>query len=702
MKDKERGEKDMERLSLTQHAKAAAGKLKNSKLKRLTTISASLDAIRETLSLDNREQAMMLVAILDRQCGQQSTDTDDLANYFGCSTLDVMEYVPALLSLQAKGFIESANGEEENIVKRQYELCEDVFNAIVEGREVKPIPPTASTEFDQFNFCAKASELIHSRSQEKQTMRKALSRIQALEKEHAGLDLVKTIQAKLPDISDRAFFYEMVNDFTKDGDGGKSGVNSTLEDLFDSVSVRINQKALLMKGTHPLMATELVEAEDKDTLVLTDEAVKLLFGENANVYRSDRSGLDRYEFLAKVRDDIGNLPGEVEAVEKWKFIRGVRKLENKNPQLSAIANLLRLVENPQDRAIFYAVCYEAKDGDTLRFRQLSSFMPERDAFRETREFKANKHILQRHGLVEVCENGMFNDAALKLTPKGMELYFEEDAHFFENPINIKQLVSHEKVMPKRLFFESNLQRQLSMLTESLREDNYVTLQERLKEKGLPTGVAALLYGLPGTGKTESVWQLARQTGRDVLHVDISATKTCWFGESEKLIKEVFENYRRLCGQSKLKPILLFNEADAVFSKRKDANSSNVAQTENAIQNIILEEMERLDGILIATTNMADNLDKAFERRFLFKIRFDKPNPEAKSGIWLDKLPALREAEARQLASRFDFSGGEIDNVVRKATMEEILQGTAPTLEHLITLCEEERIEKGGQGIGFNK
>lgn len=241
----------MERLSLTQHAKAAAGKLKNSKLKRLTIISASLDAIRETLSLDNREQAMMLVAILDRQCGQQSTDTDNLANYFGCSTLDVMEYIPALLSLQAKGFIESANGEEENIVKRQYELCEDVFNAIVEGREVKPIPPTASTEFDQFNFCAKASELIHSRSQEKQAMRKALSRIQALEKEHAGLDLVKTIQAKLPDISDRAFFYEMVNDFTQDGDGGKSGTNSTLEDLFDSVSVRVTQKARLMKGTHP-------------------------------------------------------------------------------------------------------------------------------------------------------------------------------------------------------------------------------------------------------------------------------------------------------------------------------------------------------------------------------------------------------------------------------------------------------------------
>ena len=64
-----------------------------------------------------------------------------------------------------------------------------------------------------------------------------------------------------------------------------------------------------------------------------------------------------------------------------------------------------------------------------------------------------------------------------------------------------------------------------------------------------------------------------------MHVDISATKTCWFGESEKLIKQVFDRYRRLCQKSRTMPILLFNEADAVFSRRKDVGSSSVAQTE---------------------------------------------------------------------------------------------------------------------------
>lgn len=176
-----------------------------------------------------------------------------------------------------------------------------------------------------------------------------------------------------------------------------------------------------------------------------------------------------------------------------------------------------------------------------------------------------------------------------------------------------------------------------------------------------------------------------------MHVDISNTNSMWFGESEKIIKKVFADYGRLCERSKIKPILLFNEADAIFSKRKDVNHSNVAQTENAIQNIILEEMENLDGILIATTNLADNLDGAFERRFLFKVRYDKPTIEAKKSIWQDKLPLLNDEEALSLATRYDFSGGQIDNIVRKAMMEEIVKGQKTTIDGLETLCSEERI-----------
>ena len=211
----------------------------------------------------------------------------------------------------------------------------------------------------------------------------------------------------------------------------------------------------------------------------------------------------------------------------------------------------------------------------------------------------------------------------------------------------------------------------------------------------------MLYGEPGTGKTESVMQIAKATGRPIMHVDISATKTCWFGESEKLIKKVFTDYRTLCEKNNIKPILLFNEADAVFSKRKNVNSGNVAQTENAIQNIILEEMENLDGILIATTNLADNLDGAFERRFLFKIRFDKPTIEAKRNIWMNKLSSLSLEEAETLASNYDFSGGQIDNIARKAFIQEVINGVKPTINSLVKLCGEEKISKNNfNRIGF--
>jgi SpoVK/Ycf46/Vps4 family AAA+-type ATPase len=113
--------------------------------------------------------------------------------------------------------------------------------------------------------------------------------------------------------------------------------------------------------------------------------------------------------------------------------------------------------------------------------------------------------------------------------------------------------------------------------------------------------------------------------------EISETKSKWFGESEKRIKAVFDRYHGLVKEKGIAPILLFNEADAVLGKRRELTQSRLGpdQTENAIQNIILQEMENLNGILIATTNMTVNLDKVFERRFLYKIEFDKPDTEAK-------------------------------------------------------------------------
>jgi SpoVK/Ycf46/Vps4 family AAA+-type ATPase len=111
--------------------------------------------------------------------------------------------------------------------------------------------------------------------------------------------------------------------------------------------------------------------------------------------------------------------------------------------------------------------------------------------------------------------------------------------------------------------------------------------------------------------------------------------------------------------------------------------------DNAMQNIILQEIEDLEGILIATTNLTNNLDSAFERRFIFKIEFHKPDTKVKSLIWRSMLKDLSDEDARQLATNFDFSGGQIENIARKRTVDYILSGKYASLEEIEAYCRAE-------------
>jgi len=186
-------------------------------------------------------------------------------------------------------------------------------------------------------------------------------------------------------------------------------------------------------------------------------------------------------------------------------------------------------------------------------------------------------------------------------------------------------------------------------------------------------------------------------------VDISQTKSMWFGESEKRIKEIFSRYKNYIEETEITPILLFNEADAVFGKRQTLGTGRggAAQTENAIQNIILQELENLKGILIATTNLTENMDKAFERRFLYKVEFKKPCLSVRQSIWQSMIPEISAEDAEKLSGRYDFSGGQIENISRKCTVEYVLSGTKPSYEKIDQFCNEEFLAKEEtKKIGF--
>jgi SpoVK/Ycf46/Vps4 family AAA+-type ATPase len=244
-----------------------------------------------------------------------------------------------------------------------------------------------------------------------------------------------------------------------------------------------------------------------------------------------------------------------------------------------------------------------------------------------------------------------------------------------------------------MYYNPTEREAIDKLCQLLQPEQFEAIQHRLAESGMRRGFACLSFGAPGTGKTETALQLAKATGRDIMQVNITDIKSKWVGESEQNIKKLFKRYRKLCAKSSKAPILLFNEADAIIGTRMEHVSRSVDKMENALQNIILEEMEQLDGILIATTNLTCNMDKAFERRFLYKVEFERPTMEAKCAIWKSMIEGLNDDDAKALATKYNFSGGQIENIARKSVVDRILTGEELSLEALYGHCDAEFLDR---------
>jgi hypothetical protein len=387
----------------------------------------------------------------------------------------------------------------------------------------------------------------------------------------------------------------------------------------------------------------------------------------------------------------------------------LRSLITDNPhlQFSRMIKSYQLDDDDLVLLVYFCLLFVNNGDDSIGFYDFEDIYEHRSMFRQIkRMLKDGDHTLMEKGLVEnTYDNGFGDRESFKLTDKTKDELLAELNINHRQGQRKKGLVSFGAIPAKKLFYNEAERDKILRLTDLLREENFGEVQKRLTGNGMRTGFACLFSGPPGTGKTETVYQLARETGRDIMRVDLSETKSCWFGESEKRIKEIFTRYRSYTEACPSAPILLFNEADGIIGKRREFNDTSraVDQTENTIQNIILEEMERLTGILIATTNLTRNMDKAFERRFLYKIEFEKPSLAVRGSIWQAMIPALSGAEAQELASRFDFSGGQIENIVRKRMVENVISGADPSLDRLLAFCREELMVKdeSGRRIGFS-
>ena len=444
------------------------------------------------------------------------------------------------------------------------------------------------------------------------------------------------------------------------------------------------------------------DVKDEDDFDIPSVVIRCL--KHNEVYQlPQRKGLDcasMFELLNLWFDDLDD-----DAISPHELCEELQSLFKDNPQVGFVKHLKEYCLSPNDQMMVSFFCHRLvnKDDDDIRFGDIEDLFDTVGDFNRAKgELRTSEHKLQEKKIVEHrCVDGLADVTKYKLT-EGAKRTLLAEMKLNEAEEKLADMMDSSKLAKKQLFFPKDIQRQIEELSSFLQPENYQKIQERMKEKGFRNGFACLFYGSPGTGKTETVYQLARKTGRNIMVVDVPQLKSMWVGQSEKNIKALFDRYREQVKRAKLTPILLFNEADAIIGKRKSGAENAVDKMENSLQNIILQEMEQLDGIMIATTNLQQNMDKAFERRFLYKIKFDKPTEEARASIWRSMIPDLSELDIHTLASKYDFSGGQIENIARHYAIDTILHGQSEdVLPMLIRHCDNERLDETNvKKIGF--
>jgi len=207
----------------------------------------------------------------------------------------------------------------------------------------------------------------------------------------------------------------------------------------------------------------------------------------------------------------------------------------------------------------------------------------------------------------------------------------------------------------------------------------------IKDKKSGIDARIIFYGAAGTGKTMTAYSLAKSLKRQVLAFDCSKILSMYVGESEKNVRKIFDTFYELSQKTKTEPILLLNEADQFLGARSSGNITGSDQMHNQMQNIFLEQIENFKGMLIATTNLLENIDKAFSRRFNYKIEFKKPNKEQRVELWKKMLPKsapyAKDFEVEKLAE-YSLTGGQINLIVKNTAYKVAVRDEA-----LFTLCD---------------
>lgn len=211
----------------------------------------------------------------------------------------------------------------------------------------------------------------------------------------------------------------------------------------------------------------------------------------------------------------------------------------------------------------------------------------------------------------------------------------------------------------------NLKEEIEQITQWLEHGPAISAEWKL-DKFLKRGYRCLFHGPPGTGKTLTASLLGKQHGMDVYRIDLSMIVSKYIGETEKNLAKIFDRAEHQNW------ILFFDEADALFGKRTETSDSNDRHANQEVA-YLLQRIEDFPGMVILATNIKDNLDEAFFRRFQSILYFPVPNQQLRYDLWQRMIPKEwlgKDAEKLlQEASMIKLSGGSMLNVVQSCALQ---------------------------------
>ena len=246
-----------------------------------------------------------------------------------------------------------------------------------------------------------------------------------------------------------------------------------------------------------------------------------------------------------------------------------------------------------------------------------------------------------------------------------------------------------------LVLDQNTQDEIEDIVVWIRHQNTLMIDWMLNKR-LKPGYRALFYGTPGTGKTLTACLLGKATNLPVYRVDLSRVVSKYIGETEKNLASLFEHAQDQNW------ILFFDEADALFGKRSESQSSNDRAANQQIA-YLLQRIEDFPGIVILATNQKSYLDEAFGRRFQAMIHFGMPDAEQRLRLWEDcfrdkPYPLAADVDLNTLARDYAVSGGSIINILRYVCLKAVVREPREIRNHDLLRGISKELHKEGKVI----